>query len=234
MRSGRIAHLAARSRIEALARVILPIIALAVVVSGCSSGSAADARRDMARDAGLPDRLAAEQATRVVERFFPTTATPGPTKAPPPALRDLAITFGFRADGNPDGSYASIPAGAGTAYAAARLVGVSQGQIVRAVVTDGWGNEIANPAVTIDPGPADRWLALPIAVPAEVAPGQYGIFVFVDEQPLGSLAFGVTGVGSSAQLLPEGPANPSLPATQPPPGAAPITEQPTATWEATG
>jgi hypothetical protein len=210
-------------------RVILSIVALALLVTSCSSGSAADARRDMARDAGLKDRLAAEQATRVVERFFPATATPGPTRPPPPALRDLAITFGFRADGNPDGSYASVPAGAGTAYAAARLVGISQGQVARAVVTDGWGNEIANPAVTIDPGPSERWLALPIPLPAELTPGQYGVFVFVDDQPLGSLAFGVTGVGSSAQLLPEAPANPRLPATLPPPGIAPITDQPTAT-----
>ena len=183
----------------------------------------------MARDAGLKDRLAAEQATRVVERFFPATATPGPTKAPTPSLRQLAITFGFRPDGNPDGSYASVPAGVGTAYAAARLVGLAQGQVVKAVVTDGWGNEIANPAVTIDPGASDRWLALPIALPGNVNPGQYGVFVFVDDRPVGSLAFGITGVGSSAQLLPEAPANPQLPATVPPPGMAPAGGQQTPT-----
>jgi hypothetical protein len=217
------------SPIESFARIVLPLVALMILVSGCSSGSAVDARQDMARDAGLKDRLAAEQATRVVERFFPSTATPGPTKAPPPALRELAITFGFRPDGHPDGSYASVPAGAGTAYAAAHLVGVAQGQVVKAIVEDGWGNQIAAPAVTIDPGAADRWLALPIALPATVAPGQYGVFVFADEQPLGSLAFGISGAGTSAQLLPEAPANPQVPATLPPPGAAPATDQLTPT-----
>ena len=228
MLSGRIVH-PALSPIESLSRLVLPLIALTLLVAGCSSGSAADSRRDMARDAGLKDRLAAEQATRVVERFFPATATPGPTKAPTPSLRQLAITFGFRPDGNPDGSYASVPAGVGTAYAAARLVGLAQGQVVKAVVTDGWGNEIANPAVTIDPGASDRWLALPIALPGNVNPGQYGVFVFVDDRPVGSLAFGITGVGSSAQLLPEAPANPQLPATVPPPGMAPAGGQQTPT-----
>ena len=137
------------------------------------------------------------------------------------------MTFGFRSDGTPDGSYASVPAGAGTVYVATRLTGLSVGQVVRAVVTDAWGNEVAAPEVAIDPGAADRWLALPAALPAELTPGEYGVFVFADERPLGSLAFGVTGVGTSAQLLPERPANPQVRATVPPPGAAPAEGQPT-------
>ena len=96
---------------------------------------------------------------------------------------------------------------------------VVRGPEVRAIVTDAWGNEVAAPEVVIDPGAADRWLALPVALPAELAPGQYGVFVFADDRPLGSLAFGVTGVGTSAQLLPEMPANPQVRSTVPPPGA---------------
>lgn len=137
------------------------------------------------------------------------------------------MTFGFRPDGTPDGSYASVPAGAGTVYVATRLSGLSVGQIVRAVVTDAWGNEIAAPEVAIDPGAADRWLALPVGLPAELASGEYGVFVFADERPLGSLAFAVTGVGSSAQLLPDLPANPQVRTTVPPPGAAPAQGQQT-------
>ena len=101
------------------------------------------------------------------------------------------------------------------------------GQRVHAIVTDAWGNEVAKPEVVIDPGAADRWLALPVALPAEIAAGEYGVFVFADDYPLGSLAFGVTGVGTSAQLLPEMPANPQVRSTVPPPGAAPAAEQPT-------
>jgi len=41
------------------------------------------------------------------------------------------------------------------------------------------------------------------------------------------LAFGVTGVGTSAQLFPEMPANPQVRSTRPPPGAAPAADQPT-------
>ena len=100
-----------------------------------------------ARDAGLEDQLAAQQATRTVQRYFPPTGTPAPTKPPAPALGQIAMTFGFRPDGTPDGSYASVPAGAGTVYVATRLTGLSVGQKVRAIVTDAWGNEVATPEV---------------------------------------------------------------------------------------
>jgi len=108
------------------------------------------------------------------------------------------VTFGFRPDGTPDGSYASVPAGAGSVYVATKLTGLSVGQKVHAIVTDAWGNEVAKPEVVIDPGAADRWLALPVPLPAELAPGEYGVFIFADDHPLGSLAFGVTGVGTCA------------------------------------
>jgi len=209
-----------RSRTDRPVLFGLTLLIAALVLVGCSSGSARDSETDEARDAGLPDQLAAQQATRTVQRYFPSTATPSAAKPAPAALGDLVITFGFRADGLPDGSYASVPAGVGTAYAAARLTGLSAGQIIRGIVTDAWGNEIARPEVTIDPGPADRWVALPIGLPAEVAPGEYGVFVFADDRSLGSLAFGVTGAGSSAQLLPELPSNPQVRATVPPPGSS--------------
>lgn len=205
-------------RLRATAGVAL--LAL-VVLSGCSSGMATDARRDEARDASLADKLEADQATRTAERFFPATSTPGTVEPDPAALEELVITFGFRGDGTPDGSYESVPAGVGTVYAAARVSGVSVGQTVNAVVTDAWGNDLARPSVTIDPGAADRWLALPIAVGGSVTPGEYGVYVEIDDQVVGSLAFGITGQGSSAQLLPEAPTNVQVRATLPPPGAAP-------------
>jgi hypothetical protein len=213
--------------IKSAARWSVIILTVSMVLTGCSSGAARDAARDRARDAGLEDQLSAQQATRTVQRYFPPTGTPAPTEPPAPALGQIALTFGFRSDGTPDGSYASVPAGAGSVYVATRLTGLSVGQEVRAVVTDAWGNEVASPEVVIDPGAADRWLALPVALPAELAPGAYGVFVFVDDRPLGSLEFGVTEVGTSAQLLPEMPANPQVRSTVPPPGAAPAAGQQT-------
>jgi hypothetical protein len=221
------------SQKRSLAGILLVLGAAVMVLAGCSSGAAVDAYRNQSRDAGLRDQLAAEQATRTVQRYFPPTGTPAPTQAPAPALGGLAITFGFQADGTPDGSYASVPAGVGTAYVAVRLTGVSAGQVVRAVVTDAWGNEVAAPEAAIDPGASDRWLALPISLAAELQSGQYGLFVFADDHPLGSLAFGVTGVGSSAQLFPELPANPRVRSTVPPPGAMSGDGQPTPTVAAT-
>ena len=214
-------------RIRDVARWSLMVLTVCVILTGCSSGAARDAARDEARDAGLEDQLEAQQATRTVQRYFPPTGTPAPTEPPAPALGQIAITFGFRSDGTPDGSYASVPAGAGSVYVATRLKGLSVGQKVRAIVTDAWGNDVAAPEIVIDPGAADRWLTLPVALPAELAPGEYGVFVFADDHPWGSLAFGVTGMGTSAQLLPEMPANPQARSTVPPPGAAPAAGQPT-------
>ena len=198
-----------------------------MVLAGCSSGSARDAARDEARDAGLENQLAAQQATRIVQKYFPPTGTPAPTEPPAPALGQIALTFGFRSDGTPDGSYASVPAGAGTVYVATKLTGLSVGQKVRAIVIDAWGNDVAAPEAVIEPGAADRWLALPVSLSAELAPGEYGVFVFADERALGSLAFGITGVGTSAQLLPEMPVNPQVSNPQPPPGGARAADQPT-------
>ncbi len=221
----RIDHPRAQSQTNLPVFPAMLLIALCLLMAGCSSGSARDAQRDQARDSGLQDELAAQQATRTVQHYFPATGTPSATQSPPPALGGIAITFGFRSDGTPDGSYASVPAGVGTAYAAVRLTGVSAGQVVRAVVTDAWGSDIALPEMTIDPGASDRWLALPIGLPGELLPGEYGLFVFADDRPLGSLAFAVTGAGTSAQLLPEMPVNPQVRSTVPPPGAAPAEGQ---------
>ncbi|MCA9880240.1 MAG: hypothetical protein KC442_20740, partial [Thermomicrobiales bacterium] len=217
--TGRPAAPAPTERLRAIAGIAL--LAL-LVLTGCSSGMATDARRDEARDARLPEQLEADQATRTAERYFPPTSTPGTTVPEPAGLEELVLTFGFRGDGTPDGSYESVPAGVGTVYAAARVSGVSAGQIVGAVVTDAWGNDLARPSVMIDPGAADRWLALPIGIGGNVAPGEYGVYIEIDDQVVGSLAFGITSPGSSAQLLPEAPANPQVRATLPPPGAAAV------------
>jgi hypothetical protein len=220
----------ATPRIERAGRIVSVLLLAAVILTGCSSGNARDTAREKAKDAGLPEVLAAEQATHTAEKYFPSTSTPAPTEPPAPAMSELVITFGFRSDGTPDGSYASVPAGAGTAYAAAHVVDLSAGLVIRAVVTDGWGNEIARPEVTITPGAVDRWIALPIGLPADLAPGEYGVFVLSGDRTLGSLAFGVTGAGSSAQLLPDAPVNPQVRSTLPPPGMAPAQAQPTATF----
>lgn len=219
-------------RIEARGRFVITLFFMGLVLTGCASGSARDSAREKAKDAGLPAVLAAEQATHTAEKYFPSTATPAPTEPPAPAMSELVITFGFRPDGTPDGSYASVPAGAGTAYAAAHLVDLSAGLVIRGIVTDAWGNEIATPEVAITPGAVDRWIALPIGLPAELAPGEYGVFVLSGNRTLGSLAFGVTGVGTSAQLLPDIPVNPQVRSTLPPPGMAPVENAPTATFAA--
>ena len=179
-------------------RSSLATLALCVVLAGCSSGAARDAARDEARDAGLDDQLAAQQATRIVQKYFPPTGTPSPTEPPAPALGQVALTFGFRQDGTPDGSYASVPAGAGTVYVSDQ----TDGSICRTKGACG----VPTPGAT-------RWQrrrqsstpARPIAGSRfrsvsrlKSLPGGIWRLYLADERALGSLAFGVTGMGTSS------------------------------------
>jgi len=63
--------------------------------------------------------------------------------------------------------------------------------------------------------------------------GKPRLFLFVDETQLGSVEFGVSAPGSSAQLFPEQPANPQARSTIGPPGSA-AGPPPTATFPPSG
>ena len=134
-----------------------------MVLAGCCVRGGADAARDRARDAGLEDQLAAQQATRTVQRYFPPTGTPAPTSRHRPRWVRWPSPLVSVRTARRTGATPACPPGAGTVYVATRLTGLSVGQKVRAIVTDAWGNEVARPEVVIDPGAADRWLALPVA-----------------------------------------------------------------------
>lgn len=166
----------------------LLILALAglVVLVGCASGAERDARQaeraEATRGVILPDR----QSTSVVERFFPPSPTPGPTQPPLPGLESLVLATAVGSDGRPQQEVTSL-AGGGTLYVAALLNDLSAGSVVSAVWTDADGTEFARSEVEIDGSARQRWVALPWQVDASLPRGQYAVYVFVDERPLGSL-----------------------------------------------
>ncbi len=189
---------------------VYPLLALALLLTGCAGGAAEEARRAEAREAATTPQLAGQQATRIAQRFFPPTPTPGPTPPPVPALDTLAITLGVDGAEAPQGHFATVPSDAGTLYAAAHLNDVAAGQVVTATWVDGVANTIATSEVEIDGGGGSRWVALPLTLNGSLPPGEYAVFLFVDDRRLGSLLFGLTPPGSFPQQLPDPPQNPTV------------------------
>ena len=197
-------------------------LALVLLLAGCASGTAEEARRRQERDAETSPALPQAPATHVVGRFF--KPTPTPTKAPPapPTLERLEVTTGLFSDNAPQGNYASVPADAGTVYVDALLHGLRAGHVLTATLTDAAFHPVATSEVEIDADAEQRWVALPFTLNGSLPPGEYAVFLFAGERRLNELAFTVTPPGSGSQLLPDPPANPSV--DQPAPGGAPNAE----------
>jgi hypothetical protein len=196
-------------------------LALLVLLAACAGSSAQEARRGQARDAASSPVLPKAQATRTSQRFFPTATPPKPTPPPLPTLGSLVITLGLGGDGSPQGSYASVPADAGTAYAAALLRDVYDGQVAAARWVDAAGGTWATSKVEIEADADQTWVGLPLTLNGAIPPGEYAVYLFVGERRIGSLLFRIDPVGSAGQLLPEPPLDPQADRGgpgQPPPG----------------
>lgn len=187
----------------------LVLTTLLATLSGCATGRVEEARGGQARDAATDPSLPPQQATRTVERFFPTPERPTPTPLPMPTLGELVVTIGVDGGGAPQGSYAAVPADAGTVYAAALLGYTWDGQIVSARWVDATGITVNTVRVEIDGDATQRWVALPLGSPGSVALGEYAVYLYVGERRLSSLLFQVSPAGSGGVLLPPRPENPS-------------------------
>ena len=190
-------------------RALLGLMAV-LLLAGCASGTAEEARRGQERDAEASAALPRAQATHVVGRFF--KPTPTPTKAPPapPTLERLEVTTGLFSDNAPQGNYASVPADAGTVYVDALLHGLRAGHVLTATLTDAAFRPVATAQVEIDADAEQRWVALPFTLDGSLPPGEYAVFLFAGERRLNELAFTVSSPGSGSQMLPDPPANPRV------------------------
>ena len=200
-----------RVRYEAFASVLL----LLTVLLGCTTGRVDEARRDQERDAELTPQMPVQQATRIAQRYFPASPAASPPAPLAPVVGLLAVTLATNPDGSPQGAYASVPADAGTLLAAARLHDSSSGQRITAIWTDAFGNEIGQSDQELASDAVVQWVALPLGLSPAAAPGQYAVWLFSDEERIGSLAFGLSAPGTAPQLYPDLPANPQVPAVAP-------------------
>lgn len=191
------------------------VILFLAVLSGCNTGRVDEARRDQERDAELTPQMPVQQATRIAQRYFPASPAASPPAPLAPVVGLLAVTLATNPDGSPQGAYASVPVDAGTLLAAARLHDGSAGQLITAIWTDAFGNEIGQSDQELTTNSAVQWVALPLGLSPAVAPGQYGVWLFSDDERIGSLAFGLTAPGTAPQLYPDLPANPQVPAVAP-------------------
>jgi hypothetical protein len=163
-------------------------ILLLAVMAGCASGTARDAERAETKEASKPEVLPELQATTIVKRFFPATATPAPTTTPVVLLETLAVSTSVGSDGQPQNPSESLPR-SGTIYVSAHLHQVTKGEHVVAVWGTIDGNEIGRSDTTIDSDSNDRWVALPWNINGGVGPGQYAVFLYVNDVLLNSLVF---------------------------------------------
>ena len=192
----------------ALASYAFACLAVLATLAACAGGSAQEARRGQQRDAAASPNLPREQATRTAQRFFPKTPTPKPTPPPPPTLGSIAMTLGLGGDGAPLGAYASVPADAGTAYVAAFLQGVAEGQVVAARFVDAFGGTVGTSNVEIESDAEASWVGLPLTLNGALPAGEYGVYVFVGERRIGSLLFRIDPPGTGGTLLADLPQNP--------------------------
>lgn len=185
------------------------LVALVLLVAGCNAGTMGEARESQAYDAAVETpQLSAQQATRTASAYFDPTATPSPAPPLPPILDQVVITLGVGPDGAPSGSYLSVPADAGSAFAAAQLRGVRAGQVVSATWTDAFGNVVSASEAELTTDSDAQWVNFPLPLNGGLSAGEYALYIFSGGRQLGSLAFSITGPGTGAQLLPDPPANP--------------------------
>ncbi len=203
-----------RQRAVVIVSVALPALLL---LSACNTGSVGEARRGQAQDADVTPIMAAQQATRIAQRYFPGTPTPAPDQPLYPFVGQLAVTPAINPDGSPQGAFASVPVDVGTLYVSARLYGAVPGQRITAIWTDQYGNVQGEQAIDLEGGGDPRWVALPLGLSPAMAPGPYAVWLYSDEWRIGSLTVQLTGAGSAPQVYSELPANPQAPAATEPP-----------------
>ncbi|HET8524152.1 MAG TPA: hypothetical protein VFL82_13035 [Thermomicrobiales bacterium] len=171
-----------------LVQLVCVALLLLALMAGCASGTARDAERAETKEATRPEVVPELQATTIVKRFFPATATPAPTSTPVVLLDTLAVSTSVGSDGQAQNPSDSLPR-SGTVYVSAHLHQLTKGEHVVAVWGTVDGNELGRSDTTIDSDSNDRWIALPWNINGGVGPGQYAVFLYVDDVLLNSLVF---------------------------------------------
>jgi hypothetical protein len=161
---------------------------LVLILAGCASGTADEARIAETREATKGAIVADVQATNVVKEFFPPTTTPEPTRTPMPTLATLTLANQLGSDNQPVNEVDSVRQG-GTVYAVAEIHDLQAGQTVTAVWSTADGSEVSRSSVPVDRGLSGAWV--PFQWSANVGPGSYAVYIYVNDRLLNSLVFRV-------------------------------------------
>jgi hypothetical protein len=179
-----------RRRVSATNALIVSAL-LGIVLAGCATGDADDARRFQAQEAERTAVLPEVQATELATRFAVATPETSPTSTPIPLLARLMLT------NSPGGSTASsnqlrsIPAySSGTIYATAQVSNLVSGQVVAAIWATESGDFIAQQELTAT-GSGSEWFSFPLQLTGSLGPGVYSVSIWVEGAFLDSLSFTV-------------------------------------------
>ncbi len=197
MRSGRTGRRLIRfhlgpNRIRSSSVRVLALIALVLVVAGCSTGTASDSRRFQAQEAEVTPQLPGAQATHFAQTFGTPDASPLPSVTPRAAISDLVLATSVNGDGSPGNTTQSVQANTNqTIYAVARIANIQPGQVVSAL----WRTEDKSVVTWVDqtpaPSSAPQWVSFPFQFGGGLARGTYSVAIVIGEELLESISFTV-------------------------------------------
>lgn len=180
---------------------VLTVLGLAVLLlSGCASDRATDQGDARETAQTTPGVIVGDQATYSANRYASPTLTATATAPPPATVHEVGLATGVDGSGQPNGLYTAVPANAGTVYVVADLDGLRTGSVV---ATDWKTNQkkvserqnFGGASFTVE-HEGRQWAVLPMTLDGSLAPGKYGIFIFVDGQQVADLGIEVTAPGT--------------------------------------
>ncbi len=180
---------------------VLTVIGLAVLLlSGCASDRATDQRPARETSETTPGLIVGDQATYSANRYASPTAIPTATSVPPATVQQIGLTTGVDGSGQPNGFVVSVAVNAGTVYFVVDLDGLRAGSVVASYweknaekIQD---RDYAGGASFTVERDGRQWVALPQNLDGSLAPGNYGVRLFVDEVEIGSIGIELTSAGT--------------------------------------
>jgi len=118
-----------------------------------------------------------------------------------PVLESFLLTLDVDASGSPQGAYGGIPADAGRVYATALLHHVQPGQQVTATLRLPDDTVLLRSSVDVTSATDSAWIAIPLDLNGTLAPGDYALWLAIDDQTVNSLVIQLSAFGTAPRQL---------------------------------